>query len=56
MMIQLCTPYAMFPLKLGKRGKYRVIIKEYRIIVSEYCIKDYVIPHQISSNIIVLST
>ena len=53
--LAMCT---MFPLKLGKRGKYLVIIKEYRVIVSEYCIKDYVyvIPHQISSNIIVLPT
>ena len=47
---------AVFPLKLGNQGKYRVIIEEYRVIVSEYCIKDYVIPHQNSSNIIVLPT
>ena len=42
----------MFPLKLGNRGKYRVIIQEYRAIISEYYIKDYVIPHQISIKII----
>ena len=46
----------MFPLKLGNRGKYRVIIQEYRVIISEYYIKDYVIPHQNSLNTIVLPT
>ena len=55
--IIICTiSCTVFPLKLGNRGKYLVIIKEYRVIVSEYYIKDYVIPHQNSSNTIVLPT
>ena len=32
----------MFPLKLGKRGKYRALVYEYRTKLSEFCIKDYV--------------
>ena len=43
---------SVFPLKLGNRGKYRVIIQEYCIIISEYYIRDCVIPHQNSLNII----
>ena len=33
--------HAMFPLKLGNRGKYCVIIQEYLIIISEYYINSY---------------
>ena len=53
-MMQRTRP--VFPLKLGNQGKYRVIIQEYRAIISEYYIKDYVIPHQISLKIIDLPT
>ena len=33
---------SVFPLKLGKRGKYRALVCEYRTKLSELCIKDYV--------------
>ena len=32
----------VFPLKLGKQGKYRALVCEYRTKLSELCIKDYV--------------
>ena len=32
---------SVFPLKLGKRGKYRVFVREYLTKFSELCIKDY---------------
>ena len=56
LLIRTCTFMQCSPLKLGNRGKYHIIIQEYRAIISEYYSKDYVIPHQINLNIIDLPT
>ena len=42
--------------KLGNGGKYCIIIREHQAIISEYYIKDYVIPHQNRLKIIALPT
>ena len=42
--------------KLGNGGKCCIIIRGYQAIISEYYIKDYVIPHQNSLKIVVLPT